>query len=1292
MQATSTTQNEAERLNTLAGYHILDSTPEEEFDRLTTLAALTCNSTAACITFPDQDRQWIKSAVGLNFREVPREWSFTEEILRTNNPVEKPDTGEGNFFRFFFGYPIRDPRGFIIGALCIMDEQPRQLHDSQRHALQLIANEIMTLIQNRRQKEEVLYLEKLFLLSDNLVGLTTVEGRFKRVNAAYTHIFGYTHEEMLQMNILDMIHPDDLPASLVETNNMVAGKSMIAFENRLRTKSGEWRTISWMATAEPDTKDIFSIGRDITEERRKEKLLSESERNFRTFFENSPGLMCTHDLKGYFLSVNEAGAAGLGYTLDELVGYSLFDIAPVEHHTEVQAYLDRIQTAGKLNGLMKVLKKDGTAIILHYNNVRVDQYVISNSTDITVHYRLEQELKRSTEMLERTNKVARIGAWEIDMRNGEVFWSDVTREILEVSPDEPARFSNGMRFYKEGENRQRAQSALAATIATGNPFNLELEIITEKGNERWIRSRGSAQFDNNGNCKRLFGTIQDITEKKRAEIELKTQKLRLSTFVEHAPAAVAMFDKEMRYIAVSRRWLEEFRVQGRNVLGISHYELFPNVSAEWKEIHKKAQEGEVLTADKDVWRPEGWDQDQYLRWEVRPWYQYDGKIGGIMMFTQDITEAYLQQEEYKKAKIQAEQANIAKSEFLANMSHEIRTPLNGVIGFTDLVLKTQLTESQNQYLSIVNQSANALLSIINDILDFSKIEAGKLELDIDKVDLYEFCSQASDIISYQAQNKGLELLLNVSSNLPRFVYIDEVRLKQILVNLMGNAVKFTPAGEIELKVTQLDKEDRLRFEVRDTGIGIRPEKAHKIFEAFLQEDVSTTKKYGGTGLGLTISNKLLALMGSFLQLESEPGKGSRFFFDITVKTEDGERVHWENIDMVKHVLIVDDNDNNRVILREMLFLKGISFVEARNGFEALEILSKKNNFDVILMDYHMPFMDGIETIEKIRKNIDADPRQKIILLHSSSDDERIIKACERLHVQQRLVKPIKMQEMYNALSRLFRKEESKPVVVDNATRSSRGDGFNVLVVEDNPINMFLATTIIHRIAPAAVIHEANNGREALAIVSHVMPDIILMDIQMPEMNGYEASRQIRDIYPGFRVPIIALTAGNVMGEREKCIEAGMDDFMAKPFIENTMVAMFNKWLRLDKPQQPEELEGRTEELDINYLRTYLGDDDPAFMKEILTLTVKEFNKLMADFDSVLRGENVLTINGWGHKLRGVALTVGLMDIALLAEQIEGLKNTQPEALQGLALEAKEKISKAIRLVQHYIDRELSPRL
>jgi PAS domain S-box-containing protein len=1298
MKETNTRQDEAERLKTLRGYHILDSLPEEEFDRLTTLAALSCNTSAACITFLDQDRQWFKSAVGLNYREVPREWSFTEEVVQRQEYIEKDDTGEGEFFRFYAGYPLRDPAGCMLGVLCVMDEQPGHLTVSQRLALQLLTEEVVTLIISRREKEEVFYLDKLFLLSDNLVGITTVTGDFVKINKTYTRLFGYTQEELMQMNIFNLVHPDDMQPSLVETEAMVDGRSTNAFVSRVRTKEGVYRTISWMATAEPGTEYIFSIGRDITEERNKEKLLQESERNFRTFFENSPGFMCTHDLDGYFLSANEAGANGLGYRLDELIGQSLFKISPPELHNEVKNYLHEIRTKGKLEGLMKVLKKDGSQAILFFNNVKVDHYVISNSTDITEHFQLEKDLKRSTEMLERTNKVARVGAWEIDMLRNIVQWSDVTREVLEVPMDEPPSFSHGLRFYKEGENRLRMQAALAETIAKGTIFNLELEIITDKGNERWVRVRGSAEFEN-GKCKRLYGTLQDITDKKIAEIELKTEKLRLATFVEHAPAAVAMLDSEMRYIAVSRRWLEEFRIQGLNVLGKSHYDIFPNVSDSWREVHAKALAGEVMMKEQDVWRPEGWEHDQYLRWEARPWFQYDGKIGGLMMFTQDITEDYLQQEEYKKAKMAAEQANIAKSEFLANMSHEIRTPLNGVIGFTDLVLKTHLSETQHQYLSIVNQSANALLSIINDILDFSKIEAGKLELDIDKCDLYEFCSQASDIISYQAQNKGLEMLLNVSSNLPRFVYVDEVRLKQILVNLLGNAVKFTPSGEIELKVTQLDvlpgSQAVLRFEVRDTGIGIRPEKEHKIFEAFLQEDVSTTKKYGGTGLGLTISNKLLALMGSRLQLQSAVGKGSRFYFDITVRTEDGEEVQWENIDMVKHVLIVDDNDNNRVIMREMLFLKGISFVEARNGFEALELLAKKNNYDVILMDYHMPFMDGIETIEKMRKNIDADPRQKIILLHSSSDDERIIKACERLNVEQRLVKPIKMQEMYNALSRLFKKESPGMVAAEPIVHSVNGDGFNVLVVEDNPINMFLATTIINRIAPGAVIHEAHNGREALSILSHVMPDIVLMDIQMPEMNGYEATTHIRNDYKGFKVPIVALTAGNVMGEREKCIEAGMDDFMAKPFVENTMIAMFNKWLRLDKPQAKEEpveiLDSREETFNIEYLRTYMGDDDPAFTHEILTLTIKEFNKLLADLDAVLPGENVLSINAWGHKLLGVSLTIGLMDISLLAEQFERLKSIQPEALQVLAAEAREKIGKAIRLVTNFIDTELNPR-
>ena len=254
-----------------------------------------------------------------------------------------------------------------------------------------------------------------------------------------------------------------------------------------------------------------------------------------------------------------------------------------------------------------------------------------------------------------------------------------------------------------------------------------------------------------------LGISTDISERKKAELELIDQKAKLSAFVSHAPAAVAMLDTDFRYIAYSNRWLEEYKLANSDITGISHYDVFPNIEDEWKQIHKRCLQGEVIRNEEDVWRPEGWQHDQYLRWEVRPWFRHDNTIGGIMMMTQDITDVCLQREELKKAKFTAEQASKAKSEFLSNMSHEIRTPLNGVIGFTDLILKTQLTETQHHYLTIVNQSANGLLSIINDILDFSKIEAGKLELDITKCNLYELTTQAIDIISYQVQKKGLEI-------------------------------------------------------------------------------------------------------------------------------------------------------------------------------------------------------------------------------------------------------------------------------------------------------------------------------------------------------------------------------------------------------------------------------------------------------------------------------------------------------------------------------------------------------
>ncbi|ADB36685.1 PAS domain S-box protein [Spirosoma linguale] len=1270
--------NEAGRLDALKSYTILDTLPQKEFDRLTELASLICQTPISLITLLDQDRQWFKSRIGLNLSETKREIAFCRYTILEEGLTEIEDATLDSRFsenplvlsdpsiRFYAGYPLTDPNGFTLGTICVLDKVPRKLSPTQQEALRVLAETAIELIIRRRQTEEIIYVKQLFDLSNDLICLAGVDGFLKKVNPAFHQVLGWDEHYLLSHSFYELVHPDDLIDTQREVAQLANGKKTINFVHRFRCVDGTYCYLQWVATPEPATGYVFGIARNVTEEKQRELRLNHSEAKFRTFFENSQGLLCIHDLTGKMLSVNMAGAQALGYQPDELVGRRLADIVSMDHQEGLARYLQIAHTKGRASGLMHTLHKDGSLRIWLFNNILerdLDEqpYILGNAIDITERHRLEVELNRTQQMLSQTNEVARIGFWEVNVLEQTIHWSAVTRSIHEVSDDFIPNLETAIYFFK-GDHQVIIRNAVTRAIEEGVGYDLELQIVTAKGQTVWVRALGIPEFDQ-GRCLRLYGTFQDIDEKKKVEQALLTEKLRLAAFVKHAPAAVAMFDLQMNYIAVSNRWMEDYQLTG-TIIGRCHYEVFPTTPEAWKAIHARCIQGAVEKKEEDVWRPLGWTHDQYVRWEVRPWYQFDGTIGGIMMLTQDITEICLQRDELKKAKLVAEQASQAKSEFLANMSHEIRTPLNGVIGFTDLVLKTTLTPTQHQYLTIVNQSANALLTTINDILDFSKIEAGKLELTIEKVDIYELTSQAAEIITYQAQTKGLEVLLNVAPDVPRFIYTDSVRLKQVLVNLLGNAVKFTQQGEIELKVTATSVsepgEGAIRFAVRDTGMGIRADMQQKIFHAFSQEDPSTTKKFGGTGLGLTIANKLLGLMGSQLELISEPGAGSCFYFTVQLKVEAGDAVDWGDLSWIKRVLLVDDNANNRLILRQLFLLKQIAVEEASNGFEALQLLAAQpQGFDVILMDYHMPYLDGLETIEKIRANFSTSPAEPtILLLHSSSEDERIDKACARLGVHQRFVKPLKIDDLFVVLGRIGRHESQSDIIQENATTppvapKSIAAPLKVLIAEDNPVNQLLTRTIINRIAPQAQIVEAANGIEAIQLYRQERADLILMDIQMPEMNGYEATRQIRELNPTAPVRIIALTAGTVKGEREKCLAAGMDDFITKPIVEESLRPFFDKWMeeRTDTESASDKLAEEELHVDWRVLES-IGGNDLILLQSLRATASQELTQSIVTLQQEIQHQNLAGLKALGHMLRGTALSAGMPRLARLAQRLE----------------------------------------
>jgi PAS domain S-box-containing protein len=1032
----------------------------------------------------------------------------------------------------------------------------------------------------------------------------------------------------------------------------------------------------------------FQIGQFFGR-RAAEESLQASEKRYRDLIENSQGLICTHDMEGVLLTVNQAAAAMLGYQPDELVGKNLHELLADPARNAYEQYLKKVQTENQTSGLLSLLARDGTVRVWMFRNSRYEEvgqppYVMGHAIDITALKKTEAALAASEEQYRTLAEAATDVILTVDRAHTITFVNPACEKIFGYTVAE----MTGQKLTLIMPERMRAGhlAGMSRYLADGvrklNWSATEVMGLRKDGSEIDLEI-SFGEFKRDG-LHSFTGIIRDVTERKRTQEKLRAGEAQLSGIIQSAMDAIITTDSQQRIKLINSAAEQMFGYRAEDAMGRSINEFIPHRFRTQHSSHvaNYARTGVTqrsMGGLSDIFALRANGEEFPIEASISQVEGNGEKLHTVII--RDVTERKRAQAELETAKDTAESAARAKSEFLANMSHEIRTPMNAIIGMTGLLLNTPLQSEQADFVETIRNSSDALLTIINDILDFSKIESGKLELEQQPFDLRDCIEESLDLLANVASQKGIDLAYIFEPGVPTHVIGDVTRLRQVIVNLLSNAVKFTSKGEVVVSVSSEPgggdgNPCRLKFAVKDTGIGIPPDRMDRLFKSFSQVDASTTRTFGGTGLGLAISKRLVEIMAGTMWVESEVGVGSTFHFTIVIETAAERRKQYLGGSQPqlagKSLLVVDDNKTNRFIVTRQAESWGMSAEAVESGAEALELLNAGKRFDVAVLDMLMPEMDGFSLAKAISRHPQG---HAIPLVMLSSVGRRDLKDAEaEAALSEFVTKPIKPSQLFNVLVKVLAgqpTQRSRVAPLSSVDRKMAGRlPLRILLVEDNVINQKVALRILELLGYRADL--AGNGQEAIEALARQPYDVVFMDMQMPVMGGVEATRKIRQRWPRRdRGRIVAMTANAMQGDKELCLEAGMDDYVSKPVRVERIQEVLELWGR--KPPA-EVAEAHLDAQVLAELRALESDGEGDILAEMIGLYLEDSPAQLSHIKTAIEQADATRLAQFAHSLKGSCASLGARTLATLCDQLErvGLAGDLPRAvglLSSLEVEA-----------------------